>query len=224
MNAERFLTESERRAVADAVADAEKSTAAEFVCAVATESGRYDRAESIVGVIGALVALTAAYWAAAWTPRGSWSLAGTVGLTEAAAAIVVGFVVGSVLASILPSARRPFVGRREMDAEVARAADHVFAARRLTTTRERGGVLLYVSLFERRVLVLADSGAMKALGDEGVIALRDLAVQRLRSGHRLQTFTDAVAAAAERLSGSLPPSAENADELPNALLVFHPRP
>jgi putative membrane protein len=224
MTAKRFLNKGERRAVEEAVAAAEKTTAAEFVCAIATESGRYDRAESIIGLAVSLIAMTGVYTVMTWSPASSWGSVRPMLLGELAASAVGGFVLGSILASYWHTLRRLFVGRHEMDTEVERSASHVFAAARLTSTREHGGVLLYVSLFERRAVVLADTGAGRVLGREGIDALRDLAVARLREGRRLETFTDTVRAAAERLAPALPATATNPDELPNALLVFHPRP
>jgi putative membrane protein len=224
MTAKRFLSKRERQAVEEAVANAEKKTAAEFVCAVATESGRYDRAESLVGLAVSLVAMSVVYTVVTWAPADAWSGARTMLLGEIAVTVVGGFVVGSVLASYWHGLRRLFVRRLEMDEEVARAASHVFAIARLASTREHGGVLLYVSLFERRAVVLADTGAVRVLGQDGIEALRDLAVARLRAGRRLETFTDTVSAAAERLAPLLPPVGADSDELPNALLVFHPRP
>jgi putative membrane protein len=111
-----------------------------------------------------------------------------------------------------------------MAQETGRAASAVFAQRRLGSTRQQGGLLLYVSLFERRAVVLADDGALAALGQAGVDALRDQMVAGLREGRRAETLTAAVRAAAERLASRLPPAPKNPNELPNQVLLFDPRP
>ena len=85
-------------------------------------------------------------------------------------------------------------------------------------------MLLYVSLFERRVVVLADQGAFAVLGQEGVDALRDQAIAKLVAGDRVGTFVSAIESVAERLAEALPCEANDADELSNELLVYHPRP
>ena len=59
LNATRFLTTAEQQQVEAAVREAEAQTSAEIVVVVATESGRYDRAESIVGLIGAVLGVGA---------------------------------------------------------------------------------------------------------------------------------------------------------------------
>ena len=75
MNATKAFTDKELRDIESAVADAESRTSGELVCAVATESGRYDRAESIIGLITALVlvvmtALWIGFHAETW--RNDW--------------------------------------------------------------------------------------------------------------------------------------------------------
>lgn len=224
MDARRFLNDAEKAQLESAIAEAERTTSAEFVCAVATESGRYDRAESLVGLVVGVVALITLHVLTERVSPNSWATIRSVAAAESAAAVVLGFIAGSVLSSLWRVLRRPFVGGAEIEGEVARAADHVFAACRLTSTRQRGGVLLFVSLFERRVVVLADSNAMSGLGPEGLAALRDVAVAHLGAGRRLETFLAAIAEGARRLAVSLPPADTPPNALSNTLVVFHPRP
>jgi putative membrane protein len=226
MNATHFVTESERAVIEQAAAEAEKCTSAEIVCAVATESGRYDRAESIVGLCGALVALAVAALlndAPAGLP-GSWSIERGLSLGWQCFAVVAGFVLGSIAASYFHPLRNFFTMAREMEEETNRAASHVFAVHRLGATKSRGGVLLYVSLFERRVIVLADKAVMDAVGDGFLRELRDLAVKRLHDGCRVETFVETIRMAADRLALVLPVRADDADELSNRLLIFRSRP
>ena len=53
--ASQIFNDQERKRVDDAVAQAEKRTSAEIVPVVATSSGRYDRAEDIVGLFVGLI-------------------------------------------------------------------------------------------------------------------------------------------------------------------------
>ena len=141
MNARRFLDSGEAARLEQAVAEAERSTAAEFVCAVATESGRYDRAESVVGLAVAVAALGLTHVLMTRAPSGSWAPGSPIAVGWLALAVVAGWIAGSVLASYCHPLRRLFVGRHEIDEEVARAASHVFSVARLTSTRAHGGVL-----------------------------------------------------------------------------------
>ncbi len=223
MTANDVLSEAQRREVEAAIGEVEKGTSAEVVCAVATESGRYDRAEAIVGLMAGLAALCGVHAVLAGG-AGDWSAAG-LPLAGQALAVVVGFVAGNVLASYVHGLRRLAVSERELTAEVERAASHVFALAAVGSTAGRTGLLVYVSLFERRVVVLADSAAREALGDEGIEALRDTAVAHLRRGELPETFQLTVEQAGTILAEKMPAEREaNPDELANRVLVFHPRP
>jgi uncharacterized membrane protein len=226
MNARYFLSTSEQEQIAQAIGAAEKQTSAEVFCAVATESGRYDRAESIVGLCAALLGLGVAhaFRGGLLLGQGEWSDGAGVALGWQCLAVVVGFVIGTFTASHVHPFRRLFVAGAEMDDETWKAASHVFTLRRADSIRSRSALLIYASLFERRVVVLAAKDAADALGEGGLRELRDLAVNRLREGRRAEMFTDAVRLVAERLREALPAAGANPDELSNKLMILHPRP
>ncbi len=223
MNAESVLTPEDRKRIEQAVGKAEAGTSAEIVCAVATESGRYDRAESIVGLVLALLVLAVAH--ALYTGgAGDWGRAG-LPLGWQAVCVVGGFVAGNVFANRIPALRRVAVGESEMDAEVRGAAAYAFAIGAVANTANRTGLLLYVSLFEHRVRILPDEEVRGALGDEEIGRLRDLAVAALRRGDFPGAFVAPIEEAAPLLAKALPADRElNPNELPNHVLTFHPRP
>lgn len=223
VDARRLFTEQERKQISVRVAEAERQTCAEIVCAVASESGRYDRSEGLLGFVLALLSLGLLHGLHQGGP-GSWGAAQLLPLSWEMAALVVGFVLGNVLGTYFPDLRRPLIGRREMREETLRAAHSVFMRRRLGSTRQQAGVLLYLSLFERQVVVLADEGALQVLGPSGVGELRDLAQQALRRRQPVQAFEESVRRAAQLLAPSLPPDVENPNELPDELVILHPRP
>ncbi len=222
MDARTFLDDAGRKLVADAVARAEKRTAAEVVCVVATESGRYDRGESIVGLLAALVglALADAVWSASHGP-GGW--AGATPISAQAAGAVVGFVVGEIVAGRVRAVRRLVVSKREMSDEVERGAASAFTRSRVGTTAMRTGVLVYVSLFERRVVVLVDEAVRVAAGHDFAQGLCAEAAAGLARGGRGDVLAGLVDAVADRLASKLPPVERDTDELPDHVVVLHPR-
>lgn len=225
MNATTRLSDDDRRRVELAIAEAESKTSAEIVCALATESGRYDRAESIVGLFCALAALSLAHAIpiVAAERAGGWAVGG-LHLGWQSLAVVAGFLVGSVLAGCVHGLRRLLVREGEMECEAQRAASHVFALATVGATAQRTGLLVYVSLFERRVVILADEAARRALGDETIAGLRDLAVSCLKAGRFADAFVETVERAAPRLAEHLPASRTvEENELSDRLRVFHPR-
>ena len=94
VSAPKFVSEDGKQQIAAAIADAEKQTAAEIVCVVATESGRYDRAEAVVGIVVAVVALWFAHMVGQSWVLGQWDVGG-LHLAWQVLAVVVGFVPGN---------------------------------------------------------------------------------------------------------------------------------
>ena len=225
MNAADIVNADARREIERAIADVETRTSAEIVCAVATESGRYDRAESVVGLAVAIMFLAIADVSVGTRVDADWSSGEGIMLGVQAAAVAAGFVLGSWLASALHPLRRVFISAREIEEEVTRAAAHVFGLSSVGMTSGQTGVLVYVSLFERRVVILADRSSFEVLGAAGVNELRDAALDKLRHGDVAGAFIATVRNAGERLQSRLPANAaSNPDEIPNQVLVYPGRP
>jgi len=226
LKASEVLAAEDRSRIEAAVAEAEARTSAEIVCAVASESGRYDRADAVLGLGGALVALSLAHVVHVWitTGAGAWSTA-PLQLGWQAGAVVVGFLAGIWLSPRIPFLRRLLVREAEMEGEVRGAAAQVFTSASVGRTVGATGLLIYVSLFERRVVILADEAVGAALGEAQVGRLRDLAQEELREGRLAEAFLNVMREAAPRLAKSLPAERElNPNELPDHVLVLHPRP
>jgi putative membrane protein len=72
--------------------------------------------------------------------------------------ILSGGGASALLAIFIPAYARLFLRSTRRDAEVRRYAEALFLRRELFKTRERNGVLILVSCFERKVEILADTG------------------------------------------------------------------
>lgn len=217
-----FFTESEKAAISKAVHEAEKRTSAEIVPVLATESGRYDRAEDIVGLLAGLLALTVGWLTCPWMhpattwETGSWPLPAN-GLGWALLCVVVGFIVGSALASRIPALRLPFILDPEMDADVQRAARAAFARFGVRGTEGSTGVLIYVSLYERRVVVLPDDAIAEKATDQTWAEVRDVLVEGLKTGNAGDGFRAAIGKCADILASEFPRAQDDRDELTNDL-------
>lgn len=223
MKASQLLKDSEKKQVEQAIADAEKETQAEIVCAIATESGRYERSMAISGLIFGIAALSILYilFTNAGFPkpgRGYHSLEWMI------FSLCAGYLAGSYLASRIHPLKRLLTSEDEMGSEVRRSASYVFAIASVSNTVKRSGILLYLSLFERRIVIAADQGVEKAIGPGNLDKLRENAESHMRRKEYLSAFTDTIKLATEMLKTDFPPDPENPNELPDTLLVFHPRP
>ena len=87
-------------------------------------------------------------------------------------------------------------------------------------TRDRAGVLLFVSVFERHVEIIADDAAAAAVPaavwEEAIAAF----VQALRADGPPAGLLAAIAVLDDALAKHLPGDAADQDELPNRLIIL----
>jgi putative membrane protein len=220
-NAIKAVNAIERETLSKRIGSLEERTDAEVVCAVATESGRYDRADSICGLIFGVLALIVTQSIIA---TDGWGVAEALYIGWQVALIVAGFMVGTILCSYWHGLRRLLVTSNEMDSEVQRSMHAVFSMSGIGGTKHHGGLLIYLSLFEHRLEVHGDKLLLEKVTVEELESIRDAVLQRVRAGK----ITDGLLAGLEIADGvlarALPHTGEETDTLANDLLVFHPRP
>lgn len=147
-----FLGNAGRDALRQAVKTLESGSAAELVIAIRPRSGSYLHAAVAAGTTAAAIAL--AFLLYSDVSFELWSF-----VIDPLAA---GFLVGLIASRIAPLCRwltpRP---RRRARAELAARA--LFVDKGVHYTRDRSGILLYVSLLERTAVLVADRGIHEAL-------------------------------------------------------------
>lgn len=220
-----FFTPAEREKINQAVAEAEKRTVGEIVPVLTTASGRYDRAEDIGGLLLGL-GLFVGLWTALQRilpVEGDWTHGQRLQLDLPWLVLIVigGFVVGIGVVSRVGWLRRLFVSQREMRREVERAAWESFARFRVGRTAAGTGILLYVSLFEHMVCILADDPIAAKLDQKAWDELRDIILRGIREKRAADGFCQAIARSGELLSQHFPYRPGDVSELSNELRVLN---
>lgn len=201
-----WLETASKQRVEKAIVQAESKTAAEFVVTVRQSSGNYRAADFLFGILGTFAGLAVyVYHPAEFTDD----------LVPPALALLFGVCVG--LSSQLPWLRRLLTSRRVLEDNVRRSAITEFHEQRISVTRDRTGVLIYVSLLERLVEVVPDVGVdARRLGDEGAKAITSIRAA-VRAGG-----VDALIEGLERLSDALnhtlPRAEDDINELPDGVV------
>lgn len=192
--------------IESAVAALEQRSATEVVVAVVPVSGEYTvfRAAAAALALVALVGVASWFWLEVPLLAGL----GVVGAAYVGLFWLTGR--GFVLRRIVPEGVRDEV-------TVARA-QAVFTREGVYRTRERTGMLLFISEAEHRVVVLGDSGLEGVVGGEAFASYVDQIVQAIRAG----TAADGIVAVLESVSAALaqtaPRRADDANELANAVV------
>lgn len=220
---ERQFDEQDRQRIDAAVTEAEAKTAAQIVPVVAAASGRYDRAEDIFGLLLGVAAAAVMWFFGEDAQPGSDSWVGytpTAKVVSMTGLLLAGFVLGAVTASLAWPLRRLFTPRREMRDNAARGAAAAFFDQSIHTTQAGTGLLIYLTLYERRAVLLADDAVLEALGQPALDALcRDL-TDLLPDTDPTEALCQTIRRAGELLE-ALPRDGEAPDNtLPNHLILL----
>ncbi|HFD13553.1 MAG TPA: hypothetical protein ENJ32_13960, partial [Crenotrichaceae bacterium] len=201
------------------------NTSGEIVPVVATASGRYDRAEDIVGLLFAMILLSIAWLSTqeSIAINGQWEGIKTATLSLPLALIVIftGFVTGTMLAGYFPVLRLPFISKKEMQEEVQIKAAQTFQLLRLRNTQAATGVLIYVSLYERMVSIIGDDAISEKLSQDDWDQVCAIVVNGMKSGKPHTALEEAVAQCGKLLSQHFPRQDNDENELPNKLHLVH---
>ena len=177
------LSPDERRAVSEAVADAEARTSGEIVCILAQEVSQYRETPLIWASAAALLAPFAAVFAGLdpTLPSGAWETAragpsplavvGGYALVQAAV-----FLATFVMVSVAP-VRRALTPSGIKAHRVRKAATIQYLATGMARAANRTGVVIFASFRDRKVEIVADGAIHAAVGDpvwrEAADAVRD---------------------------------------------------
>ncbi len=201
-----FTDKAAKAEVAAAIRDVETVTSAEVVVAVRPTSGHYRHTDYIVGFALSFATLLVFLFdshefSIDWMPVDT----------------LAAFALGSVASAFVPPLRRLLTWPSLMQKNVATAARSAFVELGVTRTSGRSGMLVFVSMFERRVEIVSDIGIdTGVLGPAFTDAIRALDAS-LRKGDRFRRFVLALRALGPILGSALPRRADDVNELPDEI-------
>ena len=211
----------DRKAISTAVAEAEKKTSAEIVPVVATTSDRYERAEDLIG-LGTALAAVAASWTQYQRLPTDWEGDPEIALhlPYVLAVFAGGWIVGVFLAKAMPWLKRLVISKRTATARVLIAAHHAFESLHVDRTAGSTGVVIYVSLFERRVCVWADRSVSEKIPENEWKDACETLSRGLRAGKARDAFVDAIRKLGDVLAKEFPVRPKDVNELSNELRIL----
>jgi putative membrane protein len=200
----RFLDDAARAAFAKAVSTIEDASALEVVIAVRRKSAGYRLVNAVIGAVVAFVALATVLY---------------VDHEFSTASILIDPFVSGLLAAALielaPAIKRLVASPDVQETEVRRGARATFVERGVHNTRDRSGVLVYISWLEQRVCVVPDSGLAQALPAAAVERLELQLTAAMRSGGA--AVARALEQALIKITPAMPRRADDVNELPDAI-------
>jgi putative membrane protein len=201
-----FLTEHEKAQIAAAIAAAERKTQGELVTVITPCSDDY---RYIPLLWAALLALL--------VPGFLSLLENPLPADLAYLAQICTFLGAAALFNWLPLKMR-LIPADVKRLRARRLAREQFFLQNLHMTRARTGVLLFVSVAERYVEIIADQGISDRVASEAWRTIVTGFIGRVRKRQVAEGFLAAIAACGELLAAHFPAQQDNRNELPNRLV------
>jgi len=195
-------TDADRVLLREAVRAVEAKSRAELVVAVRSRSDSYSRGPLLFGAVVAWGVLGFELFSPYEFPLDA------IFLEPAIIGACAAFLAGAI-----PDFTRVLASPKKRRESVERAAHATFQERGVGLTRERTGVLLYLSLLEREAVVVADKGITDMVPPDVWTPLMSRVVESARSAPYAAGLAAAVRLFVEPLAAELPSLSDDVDEL-----------
>lgn len=205
---QKFLTAEERLLIEKAVREAEASTSGEIVVMAVGESSNYPAA--IMATSGAIALVLAIAGALVYGSENMWLFLFLFALF---------FIVSNEAVKRFPVLKRPFVSHAVIAEEVEEAAIHSFYHRKVHETKDHTGILVYISLFEHKVRVLADTGIDAVVGKQAWQEVVDTITTGIHEKRQGKAILEAVRICGKLLSQHFPRKSDDRNELGDAMII-----
>ena len=201
------FSQEDLKAIEKKIGEVETHTAGEIVVHVVERSDDYATPRLAWAVIlGAVIAKVV-----------SFELGGIVAELSLELAAGISFVLWLVFG--IPAILQWLVPAGLKQARVHQRSQVGFIENRVFRTRDSSGVLILVSLFERRVEILADEGIHKRVGIEGWRDHVQRIIKGLREGRPAQGVVETIGLIGDELKLMMPPREDDEDELSNEVVI-----
>ena len=182
-----YFSSADLERIREAVTAAERDTSAEIVPFIVERSDDYEEAFWRAGMLVGSLALALFGFLSAGT--GLWL---PFNLIEVVLIVLLTVATAMLIVRSVPSLRRMLAGKELIEQRVTQRAKEAFLAEQIFATRQRTGILFFISLLEHRVLVLGDSGISTVFGDSGWAGVVERVVAGVRSGSPVDGVVDAI--------------------------------
>ncbi len=171
-----YFSESDREAIRAATTASEQTTTGEIVVYVVERCDTHPeigwKCAFLGGAVGALLAVLGVMLFGGWgAPDYLWILLG----------LQLGLVLGWLLGRFDEIARW-MIDPDALASRVAGRAAEAFLEEAVFETKSRTGVLIFVALFEHEVMIIADEGIHRHVGEDAWLAITDEAAAGIRAG------------------------------------------
>ncbi|HTH58340.1 MAG TPA: TPM domain-containing protein [Cyclobacteriaceae bacterium] len=106
--------------------------------------------------------------------------------------VVILGVVGALACHFIPFIKKFFVGQQHLDRSTKQRAETLFLQEEVFNTRHRTGIMIFISFFEREVIVMADRGISKVVEQKEWDKIVQGIIQNIKKGKVIDGIESAV--------------------------------
>ncbi len=217
----KFVTSDDKRKISEAIAKAEVGTNGEIVPVIANISGKYELAGCIFGLFFSIVVFSVIWlmlhnYLIYRMDLGPYRLLGLV-----VCIYLVSFIVGERITSYFPVLKRPFIDNKSIHEQVESKACESFYKFGVGHTRGMTGILIYVSLFERRVVIKGDHAITEKLHQKDWEMICNIIITGIQNNTPHKAFVAAIHECGELLKKHFPSKKKRKNELENTIHILH---
>jgi len=228
--AHHFLTLEDFKLVEEAIAAVEKNTSGEIVPVIVKNSASpalvAELLTAILIVVGFVIGLGVSHFAISSNATQSLdhsNLMSTLLTTKTGAILfVLVFVAILIAAQLLAKTffiQRLFIPTFVQKTYVHQRAFAEFCLQRIDRTENRSGILIFISLMERQVVVLADKGISEKLPEETWNEVVQLIIEKIKIGKPAEGLIAGIRRCGDILQKHFPANGSEKNELSNGLIV-----
>ncbi len=216
-----ILTEEEKQKIQLAVEKAEKKTSGEIVPYLVQQSDVYWEAffkSSLFFNIFTILFFFTIYELQNFGILSIWSKWNNfLTISHMSISIFIATIFGFVICYI-PFIKRFFTGKYTIENRVYKRAMQAFLEKEVFKTKNRTGVLIFISLLEHRVVVLGDSGINQKVSKEDWEEIVRIVIEGIKNKTFVSGIIKAIEKSGELLEKSgLAISKEDINELPDSI-------
>ncbi len=183
----RKFTEKEKQNIKKAVENVEKTTSGEIVSYFVNRSDKYYSTAVWASLIsGVIFLITIIILSFLWLLPFSFNII-HFSLFQL---LLMGFVF--VIVHFLPFIKRPLIRYEIKERSVHNEATQAFVNEEVFNTKERTGILIFISEFEHMVEIIADSGINKTLKDNDKKEIVDTIIKGIKMNNPAEGIITAI--------------------------------
>ncbi|MGK0367677.1 MAG: putative membrane protein [Thermoproteota archaeon] len=201
------MTKLDKEKIAKAVVAAESKTSGEIVPVILSKSDAYPAAHFRMAlIIGMLFSFVCYY---------GYDFEDPIMLLWIQ---IPGMITGYFLAHI-GVVKRMLTTKSELEEEVHQKALEIFYHNKVSITRDRTGIMIYISLLEKKVQVLADCGINEKVAKEYWNDLVAKLGSEIGQGNLVDGLTKAIAECGRSLESNFPIKSDDTNEIKDELIT-----